>query len=150
MLELLLGIELELCTTDELLSTAAELELGITVNVPQLAILLLPPQLAIADTLYTEAAGLLQFGALVQAMPDVTVVTPHLTAGCTIATPETPLAGIPMQESSSAEGAALTVNIPLQSAVLPLHSPEPAATDMPIYVPAAGSSQLGTLGVPLQ
>jgi hypothetical protein len=103
--------------------TVAQVSTDAIVNVPQLAVLMLPPQLAVADTLYVEAAGLNQVGAFVQLMSVVTVLTPHLTVGCVIAVPVTPVIGIPMQVSSSTEGAGLTVNIPLQMAVLPLHSP---------------------------
>lgn len=94
-----------------------------TVNVPQLAVLMLPPQLAVADTLYVEAEGLNQAGAFAQVILVVISLIPHLTVGCVIAVLVTPVIGIPMQVSSSAEGAGLTVNVPLQLAVLPLHSP---------------------------
>jgi len=56
-------------------------------------------------------------------MPVVISLVPHLTVGLVIAVPATPVIGIPMQVSSSAEGAAITVNAPLQLAVLPPHSP---------------------------
>jgi len=116
------------------------------VNVPQLAVLLLPPQLAVADTLYVEnveAAGLFQFGAFVQVMLVVTVLVPHLTVGGVIAVPATPVVGIPVQVSWSASGAELTVNVPLQVADLPLQFPELADTDMPLYVPITGLFQFG-------
>jgi len=116
----------------------------VTVNVPQLAsLVLLPSQRALANTLYVAAAGLLQFGAFAQIMLVVGALMPHLTVGCVIAVPAIPVAGIPVQVSSSAEGAALTVNVPPQVAVLPLQSPELADTDMPLYVPITGLFQFG-------
>jgi hypothetical protein len=114
-----------------------------TVNVPQLAVLVLPPQFAVADTLYVAAAGLAQFGAFVQVMLLVTVLVPHLTVGCVTAVPVTPVIGIPVQVSSSTEGAAPTVNVPLQVAVFPLQSPELADTDMLLCVPTTGLLQFG-------
>jgi hypothetical protein len=90
-----------------------------TVNLPQLAVLTLPPQAAVADTSYVAAAGLAQLGAFSQLTPAVTVLVPHLTVGCITAVPNTPVAGIPVQVSSSTEGVASTINVPLQLAVLP-------------------------------
>jgi hypothetical protein len=116
-----------------------------TVNSPQLAVLLLPPQFAVADTLYVLAAGLAQTGAFAQVIPVATVLTPHLTVGCVIAVPANPVAGIPVQVSWSAEGAAPTVNVPLHLADLSLHSPELTNTNMSLYVPIAGLLQFGAL-----
>jgi len=101
-----------------------------TVNVPQFAVLLLSPQLAVADTLYVAAIRLSQFGAFAHAMVLVTVLMPHLTVGGIIAEPVTPVIGIPVQVSSSAEGAAIIVNAPLQLATLPLQFPLFAITDI--------------------
>lgn len=117
--------------------------MGAIVNVPQLAVCCFPPQFAVADTLYVEALGLVQLGAFVQLMPLLTVLIPHLTVGCVTATPVTPVTGIPVQVSSSAEGAAPIVNEPPQVAVLPLHSPELADTDILLCVPATGLFQFG-------
>jgi hypothetical protein len=103
--------------------TVAQASTEATVNVPQLAVCCLPPQFAVADTLYAEAVGLSQSGAFAHAMPLVIVLIPHLTVGCVMAVPAIPVIGIPVQVSSSADGAAITVNVPLQLAVLPLHSP---------------------------
>jgi hypothetical protein len=52
---------------------------------------------------------------------------------------------MPVQVSSSAEGASTNVNVPLQVADLPLQFPELADTDMPLYVPISGLSQSGAL-----
>jgi len=113
------------------------------VNLPQLAVLLLPPQLAVASTSYVEAVGSNQVGAFVQVMPLLTMLVPHLTIGCAIAVPATPVIGMPVQVSSSTEGAALTVNVPLQLATLPLQFPKFATTPMLLYVPISGSFQFG-------
>ena len=102
--------------------TVAQTSTEATVNVPQLAVCCLPPQFAVADTLYVPAAGLFQLGAPAQLMPLATVLIPHLTVGCVTAVPVAPVIGIPVQVSSSAEGASPTVNVPPQLAVLPLHS----------------------------
>jgi len=60
---------------------APQVNLGLTFNVPQLAVLLLPPQVAATDTVYVLAVGLAQVGAPVQVRPLVTVLVPHLTVG---------------------------------------------------------------------
>jgi hypothetical protein len=116
-----------------------QVNLGLTFNVPQLAVLLLPPQLAAADTLYVAAAGLVQVGAFVQVML-VAAALPHLTVGGVMAVPATPVVGIPVQVSWSVEGAALTINVP-QLAVL-LLPPQLAAADI-LYVAAAGLAHAG-------
>ena len=112
-----------------------------TVNVPlQVAVLPLQfPELAATDTLlYVPAAGLLQVGAPVQVRPLVTAVPLQVTAGEVIAVPAVPVEGTAAQVSTEA-----TVNVPLQVADFPLHSPELADTDTPLYVPAAGLLQVG-------
>ena len=57
--------------------------------------------------------------------------------------PATPVTGMPVQVSSSTEGASPTVNVPLQVAVLLLQFPAVACTDMSLYVPFAGLLQVG-------
>jgi len=57
--------------------------------------------------------------------------------------PAIPVVGIPVQVSWSVEGGGLTINVPLQVAVLPVQSPEFAATDMFEYVFATGVVQFG-------
>ena len=117
---------------------------AVIVNVsPQRAVLVLPPQFAVAVTEYMPASGLFQFGAFVQVIPVVSLLVPHLTVGGVIAVPTAPVVGIPVQVSWSAEGAALTVNVPLHLADLPLQFPELADTNMPLYVPIAGLLQSG-------
>jgi len=119
---------------------AAQVSLGFTFNVPQVAVLLLPPQVAATDTLYEAAVGLAQVGAFVQVRPLVSVVLPHFTVGCVTAVPATPVVDMPVQVSWSVEGAALITNVP-QVAVL-LLPPQVAATDT-LYVAAVGLAQVG-------
>jgi hypothetical protein len=92
---------------------------GLTVNEPQLAVLLLPPQFAVAETVYVLAVGLFHVGAPAQVMPVVTVVLPHLTVGCVIAVPATPVGAKPVQASWSVDGAAVTVNVPQLTVLFP-------------------------------
>jgi len=78
------------------------LEGAVTVKVPQLAVLLLPPQLAVAVTEYVFAVGLVQLKVVgAHVMPVVSVVLPHLTVGCVIAVPAIPDATKPVQVSDA-------------------------------------------------
>jgi len=63
----------------------------VTTIVPQEAVLLLPPQLAVTDTLKVPAVGFVQFGALVHVRPLETVVLSHLTAGVLMLEPAVPV-----------------------------------------------------------
>jgi len=56
-----------------------QVNFGVTVNVPQLAVLLLPPQVAATVTVYVPATGVAQFGAPVKV--GTTLSFPHLTVG---------------------------------------------------------------------
>ena len=118
---------------------------AVTVNVPpQVAVFPLQlPELASTDTLlYVPTAGLFQVGAPVQLRPLLTAVPLQVTTGAVIAVPAVPVVGTLAQVSVYVTGA-VTVNVPLHVAVLPLQSPELADTDTLLYVPASGVVQFG-------
>jgi len=119
----------------------------VTTNVPQFAILLLPPQLAVAVTAYVFSTGLVQLNVVGAQIISVTVVVPHLTVGFVRGVPATTGVVIAVHVSSSAGGTGSTINSPVQVAVMPLQTPEVAFAFMLVYVFATGLVQFGVLAV---
>jgi hypothetical protein len=113
-----------------------QVSLGLTTIVPQLAVVLLPPQLAFAVTLKEPATGLVQAGSPVKVA--VTALLLQRTVGWVIAVPAIPVAAKPVQVSWLVVGV-LTTMLPQETVLLP---PQFAVADT-LYVLAVGLFQVG-------
>jgi len=134
--------------------TAADDDDGVTVNVPQSALIslqLLVP-VAFTDTLYVPSVGLDQVGARVQVrllltvvdVLDVPLLPLHFTVGWVTAVPTVTVAGDMGPQASVYVVAAFTVIVPLQvAAAAVLQFPEVVDTFTLLYTPAVGLLQVG-------